>query len=310
MANENNYSWIDICFGVAGPQGTGYWAKFLAILCVHRVLWFPWGALSFSSGLFLFMALTGNILPLWKIIIGILAAGLLTRVISMADMVYDWYIGEDEELGPPNSTLPLVTGLLSPWTVLFFMVVETTITLAVAYYIFNFATFLVGFIMLIWGLTYSASPPLKRLTELQRRIYRSLSGFMALGGVAIISPNRVISYPALLTGLVVVFACLSYHDKDSLRFDPLSPSQTISFTLVMSIFEIILLFFIWKIFDLNWIFYLTYLGINIPKFKKIFESYGSALSHQTHINLTHIGVLTYTLLLLMINLAAIFELIF
>ncbi|PTD94665.1 hypothetical protein C9439_01275 [archaeon SCG-AAA382B04] len=309
MVEEEDYSCIDICFGVAGPKGKGVRAKFLALLCVHRVLWLPWGALSFSTGLFLFMALEGELIALWKIVIGILAAGLLTRVISMADMVYDWYIGEDEELGPPNSTLPLVTGLLSPWTLVFFMIVETTLTLGIAYFVFNLETFIVGTIMLIWGVTYSASPPLKKLTELQRRIYRSVSGFMALGGVAIISPDRVLSIPALLTAGAVVLSCLSYHDKDSLRFDPLSSSQTISFTLVMSILELAFLFGVWIVFRLNWGFYLIYLAINVFKFKKIFESYGSPDSHKTHINLTHVGVMTYTILLLLINFAAIFKII-
>lgn len=308
MVRENEYSLLDICFGVAGPtQQEGLWAKFLGVLCVHRVGWLPWGALSFSSGLFLFMALTGEVLAIWKIVVGVLAAGLLTRVISMADMVYDWYIGEDEELGPPNSTLPLVTGLLSQWTVIFFMVIETILTLGIAYFVFNLETFVVGLVMLFWGLSYSASPPLKRLSELQRRIYRSLSGFTALGGVAIISPTQVLSPPALLAAGAVVFACLSYHDKDSLRFDPLSGSQTITFTLAMSIFELVFLFWVWRVFSLNWWFYVLYIGMNVPKFKKISESYASSSSHKTHINLTHVGVFTYTAMLLMINFAAIFE---
>ncbi|OUJ18134.1 4-hydroxybenzoate polyprenyltransferase, prenyltransferase family [Methanonatronarchaeum thermophilum] len=304
--DEEDYSLLDVGFGVAGPSGEGWKAKALALLCVHRVFWLPWGILGISAGLFLFMALTGDLLPLWKVLLGLLAAGLFTRVISMADMVYDWWIGEDEALGPPNSTLPLVTGLLSPWTVIGLIFVESVLCLAIAYFVFNVETFVVALLMLVWGLTYSASPPLKNLTEFQRRNYRSLSGLMALGGVAMTAPDMVLSWEALLVALLVIVGCLSYHDKDSLRFRPLTPKKTILYTGAMSVLEIGLLSIVWIVFDLPWLFFILYLVLNVPKVIELIETYRNPLSHKAHIKLTHVGVLTYTAMLLLVNAAAIY----
>ncbi|ATZ61262.2 MAG: UbiA family prenyltransferase [Methanosarcinales archaeon Met12] len=295
---------MDIGFGVAGPTGKGPWSKILAILCVHRVLWLPWGALCASTGALLFMAQGAPLLPLWKLILGIFAAGLLTRVISQADMLYDWWTGEDERLGPPNSTLPLVTGLLSPKTVFFFMVVETIFCLWVALFIFNPTTFLLAVLMLIWGLTYSASPPLKRLTELQRRIYRSLSGLIVLGGIAMVAPERIISWETFVVSLAIIIGCLSYHDKDSMRFTPLTPKETISFTVVMSIFEYLWLMVLWQTFALNWAFLMLYVGLAIFKIRAISRAYNHHGEHKAHIKLTHVGVINYTIMLIIINMAA------
>ncbi|WGI17744.1 UbiA family prenyltransferase [Methanonatronarchaeum sp. AMET-Sl] len=306
MSVDEEYSIVDIGFGVAGPSGEGYKAKLLALLCVHRVLWLPWGVLGISAGLFLFMALTGEVLPLWKIVLGLLAAGLFTRVVSMADMVYDWWIGEDEALGPPNSSLPLVTGLLSPWTVLSLIILESVLCLAIAYLVFNLETFIVALVMLVWGITYSASPPIKNLTEFQRRNYRSLSGFMAVGGVAMVAPDLVLSWQSFLVASLVVVGCLAYHDKDSLRFRPLTPRETIIYTGVMSVLEIGLLFVVWIAFNLPWPFLALYLVLNIPKAREIIKALKKPLSHRTHIQLTHTGVLTYTVMLLLVNAAAIY----
>ncbi|OKY77998.1 MAG: hypothetical protein BTN85_0476 [Candidatus Methanohalarchaeum thermophilum] len=309
-SENKEYSLVDILFGVAGPRGDSTFDKILGILCVHRLLWFPWGLMSASVGLFLFMIYSPHKLEVWKIFIGLFAAGLLTRVISLADMLYDWWIGEDERLGPPNSTLPLVTGLLSPWTIIFFMVTETVFCLSVAYFLFNIETLIVAVILLIWGVTYSASPPLNSLTELQRRIYRSLSGLMAFGGVAMVAPDAILSTKSLFIALTVVIGCLSYHDKDSRRFEPLNPSQTIKFTGLMTLIEYITLFGLWYIFGLNFVFLGIYLILNIPKVTKILDSLEDPRKHETHIKLTHYGVITYTLMLLIINVTAIFHIFF
>ncbi|MDI6889273.1 MAG: UbiA family prenyltransferase [Methanocellales archaeon] len=297
-------SLIDIGFGVAGPTGKGLKAKILAILCVHRVLWLPWGALCAGTGALLFMALGAPILPLWKLILGLFAAGLFTRVISQADMLYDWWTGEDEKLGPPNSTLPLVTGLLSPKTVIFFMTVETIFCLWVALFIFNPTCFLVAILMLIWGVTYSATPPLKKLRELQRRIYRSLSGLIVLGGIAMVAPGRILSWEAFVISLAVIIGCLAYHDKDSMRFTPLTPKGTISFTVVMSIFEYLWLIVLWQTFALSWAFLMLYFGLAIFKIRALFHTYAHSDEHKAHIKLTHVGVINYTIMLVIINIAA------
>ncbi len=294
---------LDIGFGVAGPTGKGLKSKILAILCVHRILWFPWGVLCASTGALLFM-IQYPLLPTWKLIVGLLAAGLLTRIISQADMLYDWWAGEDERLGPPNSTLPLVTGLLSPKTVIFFMLVETIFCLWVALFLFNLTCFFVAILMLIWGLTYSASPPLKRLTELQRRIYRSLSGLMVLGGIAMVAPERIFSWDAFVATLAVIMGCLAYHDKDSMRFTPLTPKDTISFTVLMSLFEYLWLIVLWQTFSLNWAFLMLYFGQAIFKIRTISYGYGHSDEHNAHIKLTHVGVINYTLMLIIINMAA------
>lgn len=296
-------SLFDIGFGVAGPTGKGLKAKILAILCVHRVLWFPWGVLCASTGALLFM-IQAPLLPLWKLIVGLLAAGLLTRVISQADMLYDWWTGEDERLGPPNSTLPLVTGLLSPKTVIFFMAIETILCLWVALFLFNPTCFFVAVLMLFWGLTYSASPPFKRLTELQRRIYRSLSGLMVLGGIAMVAPERIFSWDAFVATLAVIIGCLAYHDKDSMRFKPLTPKGTISFTVLMSLFEYLWLIVLWQTFSLNWVLLMPYLGLAIFKIRAISHGYAHSDEHEAHIKLTHVGVINYTLMLVIINMAA------
>lgn len=296
-------SLLDIGFGVAGPTGKGLKAKILAILCVHRVLWLPWGALCAGTGALLLMTL-GPPLPLWKLILGLFAAGLLTRVISQADMLYDWWTGEDERLGPPNSTLPLVTGLLSAKTVIFFMIVETTFCMWVALFIFNPTCFLVAVLMLIWGVTYSASPPLKRLTELQRRIYRSLSGLIVLGGIAMVAPERIVSWESFVASLVVIIGCLAYHDKDSLHFTPLTPKGVISFTVAMSIFEYLWLIALWQTFTLNWAFLMLYFGLAIFKIRALFHAYNHSEEHKAHIKLTHVGVINYTIMLVIINMAA------
>lgn len=297
-------SLLDIGFGVAGPAGKGLKAKILAILCVHRVLWLPWGALCASTGALLFMAHDAPILPLWKLILGIFAAGLLTRVISQADMLYDWWTGEDERLGPPNSTLPLVTGLISPKTVIFFMVVETIFSLWVALFIFNITCFLVAVLMLVWGVTYSASPPLKRLTELQRRIYRSISGLIILGGIAMVAPEKILSWEGFVASIAVMIGCLSYHDKDSMGFTPLTPKGTISFTVVMSILEYLWLIVLWQTFALNWAFLMLYFGLAIFKIGAISHAYNHSEEHKAHIRLTHAGVINYTIMLIIINMAA------
>ncbi len=298
-------SLFDIGFGVAGPKGKGIKAKILAILCVHRVLWFPWGVLCASTGALLFM-IQAPLLPLWKLIVGLLAAGLLTRVISQADMLYDWWSGEDERLGPPNSTLPLVTGILSPKTVIFFMLVETIFCLWVALFLFNPTCFFVAVLMLTWGLTYSASPPFKRLTELQRRIYRSLSGLMVLGGIAMVAPERIFSWDAFVATLAVIIGCLAYHDKDSMRFTPLTPKGTISFTVLMSLFEYLWLIVLWQTFSLNWVFLMPYLGLTVFKIRAISHGYTRSGEHEAHIKLTHVGVLNYTLMLVIVNISAIY----
>ncbi|RZN61858.1 hypothetical protein [Methanonatronarchaeum sp. AMET6-2] len=310
MSDVEEHSLLDIGFGVAGPTGSGLKAKLLALLCVHRVFWLPWGILGISAGLFLFMVLTGDLLPLWKVVLGLLAAGLFTRVVSMADMLYDWWIGEDIALGPPNSTLPLVTGLLSPWTILVLILFESALCLAIAYYVFNLETFIVALVMLVWGVTYSASPPIKNLTEFQRRNYRSLSGFMALGGVAMVAPDMVLSWEALLVAILVVVGCLAYHDKDSLRFRPLTPRGTIIYTVGMSVLELALLFVVWLVFELPWVLLLVYLLVNIPKARAIASSLETPLSHKTHIRLTHTGVMTYTFMLLLVNIAALVNILF
>lgn len=296
-------SLLDIGFGVAGPTDKGRKAKILAIICVHRILWFPWGILCAGTGALLFMMHT-PLLPLWKLIVGLLASGLLTRVISQADMLYDWRTGEDERLGPPNSTLPLVTGLLSPKTVIFFMVVETILCLWVALFLFNLTCFFVAVLMLIWGLTYSASPPFKRLTELQRRIYRSLSGLMVLGGIAMVAPERILSFDAFVATLAVIIGCLAYHDKDSMGFTPLTPKGSISFTVLMSLFEYLWLIVLWQTFSLNWVFLMPYLGLAMFKIRAISHGYAHSDEHEAHIKLTHVGVVNYTLMLVMINMAA------
>ncbi len=294
---------LDMGFGVAGPTGKGLKAKILAVLCVHRILWFPWGVLCASTGALLFM-IQHPLIPLWKIIVGLLAAGLLTRVISQADMLYDWWSEEDERLGPPNSTLPLVTGLLSPKTILSFMLVETIFCLCVALFLFNLTCFFVAVLMLIWGLTYSASPPLKRLTELQRRIYRSLSGLMVLGGIAMVAPERMFSWAAFVATLAVIVGCLAYHDKDSLRFTPLTPKGTISFTVLMSLFEYLWIIVLWQTFSLSWAFLMLYFGLAIFKIRAIFNGYANSDEHKSHIKLTHVGVINYTMMLVIINMAA------
>ncbi|MDI6639834.1 MAG: UbiA family prenyltransferase [Methanocellales archaeon] len=255
------------------------------------------------------MALGAPLLPLWKLILGLFAAGLFTRVISQADMLYDWWTREDERLGPPNSTLPLVTGLLSPKTVIFFMVVETIFCLLVALFIFNPTCFLVALLMLIWGLTYSASPPLKRLTELQRRIYRSLSGLIVLGGIAMVAPERILSWEAFVISLAVIMGCLAYHDKDSMRFTPLTPKGTISFTVVMSIFEYLWLIVLWQTFTLNWTFLMLYLGLAVFKIRALSHAYNHPDEHKAHIKLTHVGVINYTIVLVIINIAAAYNII-
>ncbi|MDD2778208.1 MAG: UbiA family prenyltransferase [Methanocellales archaeon] len=294
---------LDMGFGVAGPTGKGLKDKILAVLCVHRILWFPWGALCASTGALLFM-IQASLPPLWKLIVGLLAAGLLTRVISQADMLYDWWSGEDERLGPPNSTLPLVTGLLSPKTVLVFMLTETMFCLWVALFLFNLTCFFMAVLMLIWGLTYSASPPLKRLTELQRRIYRSLSGLMVLGGIAMVAPERIFSWDAFVATLAVIVGCLAYHDKDSMRFTPLTPKGTISFTVLMSLFEYLWLIVLWQTFSLGWVFLLLYFGLAIFKIRAISNGYAHSDEHKSHIKLTHVGVINYTVMLVIINMAA------
>ncbi|NYT00486.1 MAG: hypothetical protein GKB99_02000 [Methanocellales archaeon] len=296
-------SLLDIGFGVAGPTGQGLKAKVLAILCVHRVLWFPWGFLCASTGALLFM-IHAPLLPPWKLIVGLLAAGLLTRVISQADMLYDWWSGEDERLGPPNSTLPLITGILSPKTIISFMVIETILCLGVALFLFNSTCFFVAVLMLTWGLTYSASPPFKRMTELQRRIYRSLSGLMVLGGIAMVAPERIFSWDAFVATLAVIIGCLAYHDKDSMRFTPLTPKGTISFTIFMSLFEYLWLILLWQTFSLNWVFLIPYLVLVVFKIRAISHGYAHSGEHEAHIKLTHVGVINYTIMLVMINISA------
>lgn len=300
-------SLLDIGFGVAGPTGKGLKAKILAILCVHRMLWLPWGALCAGTGALLFMALGAPVLPLWKLIWGLFAAGLFTRVISQADMLYDWWTGEDERLGPPNSTLPLVTGLISPKTVIFFMVVEAIFCLWVALFIFNPTCFLMAVLMLIWGVTYSASPPLKRLTELQRRIYRSLSGLIVLGGIAMVAPERMLSWESFVASMAVIIGCLSYHDKDSMRFTPLTPKGTISFTVAMSIIEYLWLIVLWQTFTLNWAFLMLYFGLAIFKIGAVSHAYNHSEEYKAHIRLTHAGVINYTIMLIIINMAAVYN---
>ena len=296
-------SLIDIGFGVAGPTGRGLRVKILAILCVHRILWLPWGSLCASTGALLLIEHQSTF-PIWKAILGLFTAGLLTRVISQADMLYDWWTGEDERLGGLNATLPLVTGLLSPLTVMLFMVSETVFCLLITFYIFNPACFSVALLMLFWGITYSASPPLKRLTELQRRIYRSLSGLIALGGIAAVLPAKVFSWEAIVVSLTVVIGCLAYHDKDSMLFSPLTPKGTILFTAAMSVLEYLWLIVLWQTFTLNWAFLLLYFGLAVFKIRALLRAFAHSDERQAHIRLTHTGVINYTIMLVIVNIAA------
>ena len=296
-------SLLDIGFGVAGPTGKGLKAKILAILCVHRILWLPWGSLCASTGALLLIE-HQTIFPMWKAILGLFTAGLLTRVISQADMLYDWWTGEDERLGGLNATLPLVTGLLSPITVMLFIVSETVFCLLIAFYAFNPICFLVASLMLFWGVTYSASPPLKRLTELQRRIYRSLSGLIVLGGIAAVLPEKILSWEAIVVSLAVVIGCLAYHDKDSMLFSPLTPKSTISLTAVLSILEYLWLIVLWQTFALNWAFLMLYIGLAVVKTRALLRAYAHSDERKAHIRLTHTGVINYTIMLVIVNIAA------
>jgi hypothetical protein len=252
----------------------------------------------------------GAYLPLWKFILGFFIAGLLTRTISQVDMLYDWYTGEDERLGPPSSTLPLVTGLLSPRLVISFVIVETILCLYIAYTIFNPICFLTALLMFVWGVTYSASPPLKNMTEFQRRVYRSLSGLIVAGGVAVVAPEKIISWEAFIAYMLAIIGCLAYHDKDAIRLKPLTPKDVASFTVIMSIIEYLWLILVWHTFHLNLIFLVLYYTISIPtKAYAIMNAYKHVNERSVHIKLTHVGVASYTLMLILANIAAAFEII-
>jgi len=304
LIHQFNPTIWDIGFGVAGPTGKDLKAKIQAIFCVHRILWLPWGALTASAGALLFMSIGVPILPLWKLILGIFVAGLLTRVISQADMLYDWWTGEDERLGPPNSTLPLVTGLLSPKLVISFIVIETVLCLYVANFVFNFTCFAVALLMLVWGFTYSASPPFKKITELQRRIYRSLSGLIVAGGIAVVAPGKILSWQAAVIYLASIIGCLAYHDKDSMRFNPLTSKQTILFTFTMSIAEYLWLIVVWYVFALPWFFLALYFIIGLFKIRATINAYNHSSEQIAHIKFAYIGVINYTIMLVIINAAA------